>query len=180
MATEKQLANQITSTKNIMKITSSMKMVSAAKLKGDENRLHAARPFNKWSAALCDEPTPLDDTATFENIPDNSLIVPLTSDKGLCGGVNSFISRGVRDMMGTLNKDGKSNFDIVVVGEKVRTAERASLFVLLNTTTHISRYFDFAAKNTEIDSLDSLDSHSLTLTHTYTNTNTNVTATCYT
>jgi F-type H+-transporting ATPase subunit gamma len=32
-------------TKNIEKITKSMKMVSAAKLRGDQNRLSAALPF---------------------------------------------------------------------------------------------------------------------------------------
>ena len=32
-------------TANIHKITKSMKMVSAAKLRGDQNRLEAAKPF---------------------------------------------------------------------------------------------------------------------------------------
>jgi len=45
MATLKQLVETIQTTKNIAKITSSMKMVAAAKLKGDESRLAAGRPF---------------------------------------------------------------------------------------------------------------------------------------
>jgi F-type H+-transporting ATPase subunit gamma len=36
---------RITGTKNIAKITKSMKMVSAAKLRGDQQRLIAAQPF---------------------------------------------------------------------------------------------------------------------------------------
>jgi F0F1-type ATP synthase gamma subunit len=36
---------RITGTQNIAKITKSMKMVSAAKLRGDQQRLNAARPF---------------------------------------------------------------------------------------------------------------------------------------
>jgi F0F1-type ATP synthase gamma subunit len=36
---------RITGTKNIAKITKSMKMVSAAKLRGDQQRLTAAQPF---------------------------------------------------------------------------------------------------------------------------------------
>jgi hypothetical protein len=43
MATEKQLVEKMTSTKNIRKITSSMKMVAAAKLKGDQTRLAVRR-----------------------------------------------------------------------------------------------------------------------------------------
>jgi hypothetical protein len=45
-ATEKQIAMRISATKNISKITQSMKMVSASKLRGDQNRLEAARPYN--------------------------------------------------------------------------------------------------------------------------------------
>ena len=118
MATEKQIFNQINSTKNIKKITSSMKMVSAAKLKGDENRLAAAVPFNAWTSNLCPEPKLIED-ATFEELPDKVLIVPFTSDKGLCGGVNSFVTRSVKNMLTALESQGKSG-DIVVIGDKGR------------------------------------------------------------
>jgi len=119
MATEKQIFNQIQSTKNIKKITSSMKMVSAAKLKGDENRLAAAIPFNNWSYEIYSEPTLMED-ATFEELPNKVLIVPFTSDKGLCGGINSFISRGTRNMVQKLKAQGKET-DIVVIGDKGRS-----------------------------------------------------------
>merc|ERR1719410_570543 len=125
MATEKQIFNQIQSTKNIQKITSSMKMVSAAKLKGDETRLAAAIPFNKWTYEIYSEPTFLED-ATFEELPEKCLIVPFTSDKGLCGGINSFISRGVRDMIKKIGEQGKKA-DIVVIGEKGRSQMRRNL-----------------------------------------------------
>lgn len=46
MATEKQIMGRINATKNISKITQSMKMVSAAKLRGDQARLAEAQPFN--------------------------------------------------------------------------------------------------------------------------------------
>lgn len=125
MATEKQIWNQIQSTKNIKKITASMKMVSAAKLKGDELRLAAAIPFNRWTYEIYSKPTLMED-ATFEELPKKSLIVPFTSDKGLCGGVNSFISRGVRDMVQKLDAQGKEA-DIVVIGEKGRSQMRRSV-----------------------------------------------------
>mmetsp|Transcript_55285 Transcript_55285/g.83654 ORF Transcript_55285/g.83654 Transcript_55285/m.83654 type:complete len:309 (-) Transcript_55285:62-988(-) len=122
MATEKQILNQINSTSNIKKITSSMKMVSAAKLKGDEQRLAAATPFNSWTDMLCSEPANIED-ATFEELPQKTLIVPMTSDKGLCGGVNSFITRGVRDIYKSLDAQGKEA-DVVVVGDKGRAQLR--------------------------------------------------------
>lgn len=46
MATEKQVMMRINATKNIKKITQSMKMVSAAKLRGDQMRLEVAKPYN--------------------------------------------------------------------------------------------------------------------------------------
>lgn len=45
MASEKQLRMKIASTTNIAKITSSMKMVAAAKMRGDEVRLKNGRLF---------------------------------------------------------------------------------------------------------------------------------------
>ena len=110
--------NQIQSTKNIKKITSSMKMVSAAKLKGDETRLAAAIPFNQWSYQFESEPAEIED-ATFEELPEKILIVPFTSEKGLCGGVNSFISRGVRTIVKATAAAGKE-CDVAVIGDKGR------------------------------------------------------------
>jgi len=123
MATEKQIFNQIQSTKNIQKITSSMKMVSAAKLKGDETRLALAKPFNKWTDALCSEPVHIEtpDDVDYEEVPQKTLIVPITSDKGLCGGINSFIGRAVKDCVAKLDAQGKE-CDVVVVGDKGRSS----------------------------------------------------------
>lgn len=102
-----------------------MKMVSAAKLKGDESRLKAATPFNQWTYEIYSEPTLLED-ATFDEIPQKCLIVPFTSDKGLCGGINSFISRGTRDMIKKLDADGKE-VDVVVIGDKGRAQMRRTI-----------------------------------------------------
>lgn len=95
-----------------------MKMVSAAKLKGDENRLALATPFNSWAYKLSEEPKLAED-ATYEELPQKVLIVPFTSDKGLCGGVNSFISRNVRECAKKIHEQGKE-CDIVVIGDKGR------------------------------------------------------------
>ena len=98
-----------------------MKMVSAAKLKGDENRLAVAKPFNEWTTALCPEPVLVEDVAeeNYDSLPQKTLILPISSDKGLCGGVNSFVSRLVRDAVQKITAQGKE-CDIVVVGDKGR------------------------------------------------------------
>lgn len=102
-----------------------MKMVSAAKLKGDETRLAQAIPFNKWTTELCGAPKEVED-ATYEELPQKVLIVPFTSDKGLCGGVNSFITRSVKDCAAKLGAQGKEA-DIVLIGDKGRAQLRRIL-----------------------------------------------------
>lgn len=99
-----------------------MKMVSAAKLKGDENRLKVAAPFNAWTHSLVAEPKIADDS-DFADLPQKILLVPFTSEKGLCGGINSFITRGVRRMSAAMQDQGKE-MDIVIVGEKGRSQLR--------------------------------------------------------
>eukprot|EP00591_Stephanopyxis_turris_P000653 CAMPEP_0195511122 /NCGR_PEP_ID=MMETSP0794_2-20130614/3561_1 /TAXON_ID=515487 /ORGANISM="Stephanopyxis turris, Strain CCMP 815" /LENGTH=314 /DNA_ID=CAMNT_0040638669 /DNA_START=50 /DNA_END=994 /DNA_ORIENTATION=+ len=143
MATEKQIYNQMMSTKNIQKITASMKMVSAAKLKGDENRLKLAKPFNAWTSEICGEPKELED-AMFEELPAKTLIVPFTSDGGLCGGVNSFITRGIKRMTDILKDNGKE-YGIVVIGDKGRAQLRRALGEqIIRTCTQVASPGTFA------------------------------------
>lgn len=99
-----------------------MKMVSAAKLKGDETRLHISKPFSAWTSAMMPAAKPMDE-ATFDDLPQKCLLVPFTSDRGLCGGINSFISRGVRNCINAEASQGKE-FDVVIVGEKGRAQIR--------------------------------------------------------
>ena len=101
-----------------------MKMVSAAKLKGDENRLSMAAAFNAWTGAICDEPVVIpEEGVTYEELPQKTLIVPFTSDRGLCGGVNSFITRTVKDAVKKIQGQVKE-CDLVVVGDKGRSQMR--------------------------------------------------------
>lgn len=99
-----------------------MKMVSAAKLKGDENRLAAALAFNSWAPGLS-SPAKEVEGATFEELPDKVLIVPFSSDKGLCGGINTYITRSVKLVLKAQLAAGKSG-DVVVIGDKGRAQLR--------------------------------------------------------
>ena len=81
MATEKQLRARISGTKNIAKITKSMKMVSAAKLRVDQMRLSASIPFSKWASKITGAPKVLEDLPT-DDFPNKNLVVAMTTDKG--------------------------------------------------------------------------------------------------
>jgi len=95
-----------------------MKMVSAAKMRGDANRLAQATPFGKWVDELGAKSQDIEfiDTSVY---PKTNLFVAFTTDKGLCGGVNSFISRGMRKVGAKMAAEGKS-LQLVVYGEKGR------------------------------------------------------------
>lgn len=122
MATEAQLKARINGTTNIAKITKSMKMVSAAKLRGDQQRLAAAKPFVSLADNVTGPAAELEDLSV-EEFPDNNLLVVMSTDKGLCGGVNTILSRNTRNLIANLDKAGKS-YKIFVLGDKGRSQLR--------------------------------------------------------
>lgn len=88
-------------------------MVSAAKLRGAQTALDISREFVKGVTGVWD-------LKEEENKEKNTkLYIALASDKGLCGAVNSSISRGIRDKILALGKDyPKDNIKLVTLGDK--------------------------------------------------------------
>mmetsp|Transcript_80922 Transcript_80922/g.261387 ORF Transcript_80922/g.261387 Transcript_80922/m.261387 type:complete len:268 (-) Transcript_80922:84-887(-) len=74
---------------NMKKITKSMKMVAASKLKKDESRMHVALPFVRPVQDLFARLPRMDR-------PGATIYFGVTSDKGLCGGVNSAVAKMCR------------------------------------------------------------------------------------
>jgi len=150
MATEKQLKLRINGTKNIAKITKSMKMVSAAKLRGDQQRLAAATPFAGWAAAVTGPPKELENLPVTD-FPQKNLIVALTTDKGLCGGVNTILCRMTRQLIARL-EDEKKDYDLIVFGEKGRSQLRRKYAdkIILTATDRVMPYnFDLTSALTQ-------------------------------
>eukprot|EP00920_Eleutheroschizon_duboscqi_P007548 GHVT01017186.1.p1 GENE.GHVT01017186.1~~GHVT01017186.1.p1 ORF type:complete len:299 (+),score=79.74 GHVT01017186.1:156-1052(+) len=110
------VAARIKSVKSIQKITKAMKMVAASKLKADQRRLHAGTPFAAPVEQLISR-LPVDDAAPCKSI----LLVPISSDKGLCGGVNSVVARQTRGLIASHEASGAA-VSILGVGDKIRAA----------------------------------------------------------
>jgi hypothetical protein len=123
-ATEKEIAMRIAATTNIQKITSSMKMVSAAKLRLDELRLKEGRPFQKYLETIMPVREDLDENE-YDCLSESQtpIFVCLTSDKGLCGGVNSVITRQMKKVMAHCAETSKSP-KLFIVGDKGRAQMR--------------------------------------------------------
>ncbi|AOW48592.1 F0F1 ATP synthase subunit gamma [Acetobacter ascendens] len=115
MASLKELRARIGSIKSTRKITSAMKMVAAAKLRRAQASAEAARPYaaamrrmlGELAAATKGEdggPRLLAGTGQDKV----HLLVPLTSDRGLCGGFNSNVHRLTVQTIRRLQSEGKT------------------------------------------------------------------------
>jgi F-type H+-transporting ATPase subunit gamma len=121
MANVKELKVKIGSTKSTLKITSAMKLVSAAKLSKAQSRVEGFKPYSseldktvKVAAALAENYTHeyLSETANK-----NAAILIISSDKGLCGGYNSSLSKKVKNFM---KENEDTNFKLFFIGKKVK------------------------------------------------------------
>ena len=104
MASLKDIRKRIDSVKRTQKTTSAMKMVSAAKLRRSENAIREATPYaNKLKSVVSSLSTRFDgkdqDTGfglLFQNSGGKRTgVILITSDRGLCGGFNSNLSKAL-------------------------------------------------------------------------------------
>jgi len=121
MANLKEIRNRITSIISTMQITSAMKMVSAAKLKKAQDAITAMRPYSsKLTELLQNLSATLDEDAggsfSTEREVKKVLLVAITSNRGLCGGFNSSITKEV--IKTAEEKYTNLVVDLVTIGKK--------------------------------------------------------------
>lgn len=98
MAGLKEIRTRIASVKTTRQVTSAMKMVSAAKLKKAQDAILQIRPYaDKLHQILTSISASLDNVEdsvyTQAREPENILIILVTSNRGLCGGFNTNITK---------------------------------------------------------------------------------------
>ena len=122
MANLKELRVRITSIGSTMKITSAMKMVSAAKLKKAQDAIVQMRPYaSKLTEILQKASSTLDSSEnTYGVVRDTNRtrMVVITSNRGLCGAFNSSVVKKAKALMADSNDD----FSIVAIGKKAGDA----------------------------------------------------------
>ena len=126
MANLKELKTRISSVKSTQKITSAMKMVAASRLKRAQEAAEAARPYaermERMISSILENTGSTDGSSKLlagTGAEDIHLIVVVTSDRGLCGGFNSSISRETRNRTRELQAAGKT-VKLLCVGRKGR------------------------------------------------------------
>lgn len=110
-ATLREIEMRLKSIKNIEKITNTMKIVASTRLNKAQRAMTASRVFNKTDAEFMENAQP--EKAEDEK----TLLVVVSSDKGLCGSIHTQISKAARKRFEELN----GSADIVTIGDKVRT-----------------------------------------------------------
>ena len=120
MANLKEIRNRISSVGSTMQITSAMKMVSAAKLKRAQDAILQMRPYaNKLTDLLVNLSSSLDSAEggefSTEREIKNVLLIPITSNRGLCGGFNANI---IKQTLSLINDFESQKISILSIGKK--------------------------------------------------------------
>ena len=114
MASLKDLRDRISSVQSTKKITSAMKLVAGARLKKAQTEAESSRPYVNKMQTIIDNVT---SNINMENAPEiikgkennkTHLIVLMTSDRGLCGGFNSAITKLAKKKIKNLLSSNKT------------------------------------------------------------------------
>lgn len=121
MAGAKEIRSKIASIKNTQKITRAMEMVAASKMRKTQDRMRASKPYatkiydvvKHIARAASEYRHPF---MTPREVKRVGLIV-VTSDRGLCGGLNANLLRETIGHMREWQKEGK-DISLCVMGKK--------------------------------------------------------------
>jgi F-type H+-transporting ATPase subunit gamma len=122
MAGSREIRNKIRSVQNTQKITRAMEMVAASKMRKAQERMRHARPYGEkirnvaahMSHANSEYRHPfLIERDTVKRVG----IIVVTSDKGLCGGLNTNVLRLALNAMKQWKSEGEE-IEVCVIGNK--------------------------------------------------------------
>ncbi|GMF75950.1 unnamed protein product [Aspergillus oryzae] len=138
-ATLREIEGRLKSIKNIEKITNTMKVIASTRLTRAQKAMDESRTYGQTSNTVFEkaETKPLEDKKT--------LLVVASSDKGLCGGIHSGLSKATRRIL-----QEHADADIVVLGEKAkaqlsRTNPNAIVLSFANVCKDIPTFADAQA-----------------------------------
>ncbi|RVT86072.1 F0F1 ATP synthase subunit gamma [Inhella crocodyli] len=122
MAAGKEIRNKIKSVENTKKITKAMEMVAAAKMRKAQDRMRTARPYSDKVAAIAGHLSMANPEYVHAFMQANDAgkpvgIVIVTTDKGLCGGLNTNMLRAVTTKLREIDAAGKKA-EVVAIGNK--------------------------------------------------------------
>jgi len=121
MAVGKEIRTKIASIKNTQKITRAMEMVAASKMRKTKDRMQASRPYSKKIAQIIKHLAQANPEYKHPYLITRDVnrigVIVVSSDRGLCGGLNSNLFRST---LGRLVEWDKANIevDVCTIGTK--------------------------------------------------------------
>ncbi|KAL6235647.1 hypothetical protein BDW75DRAFT_230145 [Aspergillus navahoensis] len=146
-ATLREIEGRLKSIKNIKKITNTMKVIASTRLTRAQKAMDDSRAYGQTSNTLFEQA----ETKALED--KKTLLVVASSDKGLCGGIHSGLSKAARRVL-----EANPNSDLVVLGEKAkaqlsRTNSNAIVLSFANVCKDIPTFADAQAVADQISLL---------------------------
>ncbi|MBN9422197.1 MAG: F0F1 ATP synthase subunit gamma [Candidatus Accumulibacter sp. 66-26] len=149
MPSGKEIRNKIKSVENTRKITKAMEMVAASKMRKAQERMRASRPYGekirRVAANLSHALTEYKHAFLHQRTPVKKVgLIVVTSDKGLCGGLNSNVLRMVLGRMKEWEDQG-AGLQATCIGNKGlgfmqrAGAEIVSHVTALGDTPHLEK-----------------------------------------
>ncbi|MDO9147868.1 MAG: F0F1 ATP synthase subunit gamma [Hydrogenophaga sp.] len=121
MAAGKEIRGKIKSVENTKKITKAMEMVAASKMRKAQERMRAARPYAEKVRQITGNLSRANPEYTHPFMQTNDAktagFVVVTTDKGLCGGLNTNVLRAVTNQLKDLQAQGVGA-EAVAIGNK--------------------------------------------------------------
>ncbi|KKY36846.1 putative atp synthase gamma chain [Diaporthe ampelina] len=111
-ATLREIEGRLKSIRNIEKITNTMKIVASTKLTRAQRAMNESKVYGATSKEVFDQA----ETKPLEGEDKKTLIVVCSSDKGLCGGIHSGLSRYIRRLFA----EKPNAYELVILGEKCK------------------------------------------------------------
>ena len=144
MANLKEVRTRIESVNSTKQITSAMKMVAASKLRKSQNAIMSLRPYaEKFSEMLALTTVSGQRSTVFAEVREDGkiLIIPLSSNKGLCGVFNANVIRATMNLIKEEYQELYDNdrVDILCIGSKV---EETLKFKKYNVVGNHNELFD--------------------------------------
>lgn len=122
MAAGKEVRSKISSVKNTQKITKAMEMVAASKMRKAQERMQAARPYaDKIRNVIAHLGNANPEYKHSFLVPRDEVkrigLIIVTTDRGLCGGLNANLFRDVLRYMKEWDSENKE-LELCIIGSK--------------------------------------------------------------
>jgi F-type H+-transporting ATPase subunit gamma len=141
MAGAKEIRTKIGSIQNTQKITRAMEMVAASKMRKAQDRMHAARPYadkmrNVIAHVAAAQPEYKHSYLLAREDVKRVGYILVSSDRGLCGGLNSNLFRMlIREM--DANRSNNIDMEFCIIGNKGASFFRRFGANIIAQTTHL-------------------------------------------